>query len=259
MAHTWAAATMVAFVAGVAGFFTVLRGSAFAAHALPNGAFAGAAGAAMIGVSTLLGLGVFSVAGALAIAALGRRARHDVATALTIVAMLAVGALLISIHGTYAAAVYGLLFGQLFGVSGGSLVATGAMGALCAVLLAAMYRPLLLSSAVPDVAASRRVRPALIEAAFLVVVALVTTMAVPIVGALLVFTLLISPAAAARCLADRPGRAMALGVLFALASVWVSVGVDYVTGLPVGFVVGVSGAVLYAVARGVSARRGHRP
>ena len=254
MAHTWFAASLVAVVAGVAGFFTVARGSAFAAHALPNGAFAGAAGAALVGYSSLLGLGVFSVAGALAIAALGRRARHDVATALTIVTMLAVGALFISLDNSYADQIYGLLFGQLFGVSSGSLVATAVMAATALLAVAAIYRPLLLSSAVPDVAAARRLHPAVIDTVFLLVLALVTTMAVPVVGALLVFTLLISPAAAARSLTDRPARAMGLGVVFALASVWLAVAVSYRTNLPIGFLVGGFGAVLYAGARLVGRR-----
>lgn len=255
MAHTWAAASIVAVVAGLAGFFTVLRGSTFVAHALPNGAFAGAAGAAAVGMSTFVGLGVFSVLGALAITTLGRRARHDVATALTVVSMLALGSLFISLDRSYAGSLYGLLFGQLFGVSSGTLVATAVMGVGCAALLAVMYRPLLLSSTLPDVAASRGRRPALLELSFLVVVALLTTMAVPVVGSLLVFTLLVSPAAAARCLTDRPGRALALGVVFALVSVWLAVAVDYLTGLPVGFVIGGFGAVLYAGARVFSARR----
>lgn len=254
MAHTWAAATLVALVAGVAGFFTVARGNAFAAHALPNGAFAGAAGAALVGYSTLLGLGVFSVAGALAIGALGRRARHDVATALTIVTMLAVGALFVSIDHSYADEIYGLLFGQLFGVSTSSLVATAAMAAVALLAVAIVYRPLLLTSTVPDVAAARRLRPALVETVFLLVLALVTTMAVPIVGALLVFTLLISPAAAARVLTDRPAVAIGLGVGFALASVWLAVGVAYQTDLPIGFLVGTFGAVLYAGAQVVGRR-----
>ena len=85
MINAWEAATIVAIVAGVVGFFTVLRGAAFAAHSLPNGAFAGAAGAFLIGANTIVGLGVFSLAGAGMIAGLGRRARSDVATALTIV------------------------------------------------------------------------------------------------------------------------------------------------------------------------------
>ena len=254
MAHTWIAATLVALVAGVAGFFTVLRGSSFAAHALPNGAFAGAAGAALIGYSTLLGLGVFSVAGALAIGALGHRARHDVATALTIVTMLALGALFVSLNQSYADEIYGLLFGQLFGVSGASVVATAIMAVVVLLALGLAYRPLFLSSTVPDVAAARRFRPEVVDVFFLVVIALVTTMAVPIVGALLVFTLLISPAAAARILTDRPGVAICLGVLFALASVWVAVAVSYQTDLPIGFLVGSFGAVLYAGARLVGGR-----
>ena len=82
MVNAWEAATVVAVVAGVVGFFVVLRGEAFAAHSLPNGAFAGAAGAVLIGASTLVGLGAFSLAGAGMIVVLGRRARSDVATAL---------------------------------------------------------------------------------------------------------------------------------------------------------------------------------
>jgi len=93
MVNAWTVASIVAVVAGLVGFFTVLRGSAFAAHAIPNGSFAGAAGASLIGVSTLLGLGVFALAGALGIGVLGRRGRHDVATALALVTMLGLGAL----------------------------------------------------------------------------------------------------------------------------------------------------------------------
>ncbi len=102
MVNAWTVASIVAVVAGVVGFFTVLRGSAFAAHAIPNGSFAGAAGASLIGVSTLLGLGVFSLAGALGIGLLGRRGRHDVATALALVMMLGLGALFLSFSEEYA-------------------------------------------------------------------------------------------------------------------------------------------------------------
>jgi zinc/manganese transport system permease protein len=259
MAHTWTAATAVALVAGVVGFFTVMRGSAFAAHALPNGAFAGAAGATLIGASTLLGLGVFSVAGALVIAVLGRRARHDVATALTIVGMLALGALFISLSSAYEPAVSGLLFGQIFGVSTGEVRASVVIGALCLAAVAVLYRPLLLSSALPEVGAAKGIRPARMEAAFLLVIALVTTMAVPVVGALLVFTLLVSPAAAARHLTSRPVRALALGIGLALAQVWFAVGVSYRTDLPPGFLVGASGAAVYAGARLIGSLRRSGP
>src|SRR5258708_32212273 len=96
MMNTWLVATLVARVAGVVGFFVVLRGSAFPAHAIPKGAFAGAAGASLLGISTLAGLAVFSLLGALGIGSLGRRGRHDVTTALTLVMMLALGAAFLS-------------------------------------------------------------------------------------------------------------------------------------------------------------------
>src|SRR6202020_2103024 len=117
MVNAWIVGTMVAVVAGVVGFFVVMRGSAFAADAVPQGAFAGAAGASLIGVSTLLGLGVFSLAGALGIGSLGRRVRHDVATALTLVMMLGLGALFLSFSTEYAPEIESLLFGEVLGIS----------------------------------------------------------------------------------------------------------------------------------------------
>src|SRR5262249_56655760 len=92
MSNTWIAASIVAVIAGITGFFAVLRGSTFAAHAIPNGAFAGAAGASLLGINIIWGLAVFSVGGALGIGALGeargRRAASDVVTALALVVML---------------------------------------------------------------------------------------------------------------------------------------------------------------------------
>lgn len=249
MANTWLAATLVAVVAGVVGFFTVMRGSSFAAHALPNGAFAGAAGATLIGTSTLLGLGTFSVAGALAIAALGRRARNDVATALVMAAMLGLGALFLSVGHSYAPEVDALLFGQILAVSNGQVEACVVMGALTVLAVVAMYRPLLFSSVSPDVAEARGVRAAVVETLFLLVVALVTTMAVPVVGALLIFALLVGPAASARAFTSRPEAAVALSVLIALIVVWASVAVAYETNLPVGFLVGALVAVAYVAGR----------
>src|SRR5277367_2015253 len=96
MVNAWAIATIVAIVGGVVGFFVVLRGSAFPAHAIPNGAFAGAAGANLVGINPLFGLAIFSLLAALGIGTMGRRGRHDVATALALVVMLALGALFLS-------------------------------------------------------------------------------------------------------------------------------------------------------------------
>ena len=249
MMNAWEAATMVAVVAGVVGFFTVLRGSAFAAHSLPNGAFAGAAGASLLGANPLLGLGAFSLAGAALIAALGRRARSDVATALTIVVMLAAGDLFLSRTSEYAPEIFALLFGEVLGVSPGQLGPTAAMAAACIVVVATMYRRLLLSSVAPEVAEARGVKARYMDLAFLVVVALATTMAVPVVGSLLIFSLLIGPAAAARAFTSRPPVALGLSVILAVMTVWVAIAASFETDLPVGFFVGAASASAYAVSR----------
>jgi zinc/manganese transport system permease protein len=259
MVNAWEVASIVAVVAGVVGFFTVLRGSAFAAHALPNGSFAGAAGAILIGVSTLLGLGVFALGGALTIGLLGRRGRHDVATALTLVAMLALGALFLSFTVEYAPEVYSLLFGEVLGISPNELAPTAILGALCILAIAILYRPLMLSSVLPEVAQARGVSGFRMEMLFLTVLALATAMTVPVVGTLLIFSLMIGAPAAARSFTDRPLAAMALSVAFALLIVWFAIAASYETNYPVGFFVGTGSALSYALGRGWAAwnlRRG---
>jgi zinc/manganese transport system permease protein len=237
MLNTWIAGTAVAVIAGVTGFFAVLRGSTFAAHAIPNGAFAGAAGASL--------LAVFSAAGALGIAGLSRRARSDVATALTFVMMLGVGALFVSWSTQYAQEAYSLLFGEVFGVSTAEVLPIVVLGAVSVAAIVAMFRPLLLSSALPEVAEARGVPPRRMELAFLLVMALATSMTVPVVGALLMFSLMIGPAAAARSLTARPGLAMTLSVLIALIAVWIAIAASYQSNWPLGFFVGVIGAAFF--------------
>ena len=221
MQNTWTVATIVAVVAGVVGFFVVLRGSAFVADALPTGAFAGAAGASLIGVSTLAGLTVFSLAGALVIGWLGRRSRHDVATALTLVLMLGLGALFLSFSQEYSAEIYSLLFGEVLGISVNEVAPVAALGAVCILAILVMFRPLMLASVMPELGEARGVRSHRIEMCFLVVIALATSMALPVVGALLIFSLMIGPPAAARSFTSDPYLALALSVVIAVA-----VGVD---------------------------------
>ena len=139
MINAWVTATIVAVVAGVVGYFVVLRGEAFPAHAIPKGAFAGAAGAALLGISTLIGLAVFSLLGALAIGTLGRRGRNDVATALTLVMMLALGAAFLSRTTQYEPEIYSLLFGEILGVSTSQIVPITVLGAVCLAWAVALY------------------------------------------------------------------------------------------------------------------------
>jgi len=249
MVNAWIVATIVAVVGGAVGFFVVLRGSAFVAHAVPNGSFAGAAAASLIGVNTILGLGVFAVGSALGIGALSRRGRHDVATALTLVFMLGLGALFLSFSVEYAPEIYSLLFGEVLGIGANELGPTVALAAICLLALAVLFRPLLLASVLPDAAHARGISPGATDIGFLLLVALATTMTVPVVGTALIFSLMIGPPAAARAFTVRPPTAIALSIAIALVITWAAIALSYQTDWPVGFYVGTISAASYAAGR----------
>jgi zinc/manganese transport system permease protein len=250
MVNAWTVASIVAVVAGLVGFFAVLRGSAFVAHAIPNGSFAGAAGASLVGINTLVGLGVFSLLGAMSIGVLGRRGHHDVVTALALVMMLALGSLFLSFSSQYAPEVYSLLFGEVLGIAANQVAPTAALALVCVAAVVALYRPLMLSSVLAEVGEARGVSAFAMELCFLGVVALAATMTVPVVGTLLIFSLMIGAPAAARSLTDRPLAALALSVAIALLIVWSAIAASYETNYPVGFFVGSASAGAYALGRG---------
>ncbi len=249
MLNTWLAASIVAVVAGAVGFFTVLRGSAFAAHAIPQCGFAGAAAASLVGLSTLVGLGAFAAGAAVGIAWMGRRGRHDVVVALALALVLGCGALFLGFSVEYAPEIYSLLFGEVLGIASTELLPTAVLGILCLVAVVILYRPLMLSSVIKDAGEARGVSGNRMEVAFLLVVALVTTMSVPVVGALLVFSVMIGAPGAARSFTSRPVVALVLSMGFALVIVWIAIAMSYLTNWPVGFYVGVLGAVAYIVGR----------
>lgn len=249
MTNAWISGSIVAVLAGALGFFVVLRGASFAAHAIPNGAFAGAAGANLLGVNPLLGLVTFAVAAALGIGASSRYVRNDVATALALVMMLALGAAFLTMSTEYEAGMNALLFGEILGVGSSQLVPVVALGAVCLVVVALLFRPLMFTSVSPTLAEVRGINPVVLETVFLVTLALATALTVPVVGALLTFALMIGPPAAARLISPRPARALALSVALALATVWGSIACSFTFNLPIGFFVGSSGVVLYVSAR----------
>ena len=249
MINAWVAGTMVAVVAGAVGFFVVLRGSAFAAHAIPNGAFAGAAAAYWLGANELVGLGICAGLAALGIGSLGQRNRRDVATALALVMLLALGSLFLSLSGGYAPEVYALLFGEILGVSTTELLPVGVVGLACILAVVVAYRPLMLSTLVPDVAEAKGLRSRPTEMGFLLVVAAATTLTLPVVGALLIFSLMIGPPAAARSVTLRPALAIVLSVALAVLTAWAAIASSYQTNWPVGFFVGAYAALCYAGGR----------
>lgn len=245
MTNTWIVATIVAVIAGMVGFFVVLRGSTFAAHGIPSGAFAGAAAASLLGINTIIGLAVAAVLSALGIGWGSRRGRRDVITALALVAMLALGALLLSVSTEYEPQIFALLFGEVLGISANEVAPTAVLGIVCVAAMLVLYRPLLLSSTVPQIAEARGLRTHRVDMIFLVVVALATSLTVPVVGTMLIFSLMIGPAAAARCFTPNPARALPLSVALATVTIWASIACSYQTDWPVGFFVGAFGALAY--------------
>jgi zinc/manganese transport system permease protein len=247
MVNAWIVGSIVAVVAGCVGFFVVLRGSSFAAHALPLGTFPGAAAATLLGINQIFGLVAFAALGVIGISQLSRRGRHEVATALSLVTLLGVGTLLLSRTTEYSQEVFALLFGEVLGVRTSEILPVAAIGAVSIIAILLLFRPLLLSSLSPDLGEARGVRAGRIELLFLGILALVTAMALPVVGALLVFSLMVGPASAARSFVDRPLPALFCAVGISLVTVWSAIALAYATNWPVGFFVGLFGAVAYGL------------
>jgi zinc/manganese transport system permease protein len=258
MVNAWVVATIVAVVAGVIGFFTLLRGNAFAAHAIPNGSFAGAAWASLLGINPLIGLGLFSAGSAATIGWLSRRGRRDVATALMLTFMLGLGSLFLSLGSLYGPLVYALLFGEVLGIANNQVLPTIYLAAACLLGVGLLYRPLLLSTVLPEAGRAGGVPAAPMDFLFLGLLALLTTMTVPVVGTLLIFSLTIGAPSAARAVTDRPSRAILLSVLLAVVTVWIAIAAAYWTNYPIGFFVGAISAASYLAGRAWTGRR-HRP
>lgn len=251
--------TTVAILAGLVGVFVVLRGVSFAAHALAQIGFAGAAGAVLIGVDPLWGLVAFAVGGALALSVLGTRAHErDATTALVLVAALGAGALFLALNSTFATAAFSLLFGSMVGISRAQVWATALLALGCVVTLAVLYRPLLFSSVSLVSAEARGVPIRLIGALFLLVVGVTTAVTVPTVGTLLIFSLMIGPAAAAVRLARRPATALLLSVVLSVAATWAGMVLAYGTGWPIGFYIAALATLEYGAARIMANHVPHR-
>jgi len=238
MQHAFLGGTMVAVAAGLMGWFVITRQNAFAAHALAHIGFPGATGAILIGAPVTLGLAVFCVGGGLLIGLFGSRgADREVATGTVLAAATGLGVLFASLAAANASATTNVLFGNLLAISSGQLWVFGGFTALVVVALAVLARPLVFASVDPAVAEARGVPVRALGIAFVVLLALTITMAVQVVGTLLLFALVVTPAAAALRLTARPGAVAGLAVVFAVASVWTGLLLAAMVDLPPSFFV----------------------
>ena len=240
MQNAFVAGTLVALLAGVAGYFVVLRGQSFIAHMLSQVGFPGAAAGVLVHVSPVLGLIAFCISAALGIGWMGRNLdaghRAESAAVGSILAFsLGLGLLFFRLYAGSAQGIYSFLFGTILGISDRDVQLTLVVAVLCVGALAIIGRPLIFASVDPDVAEARGVPVRALSIAFLVVLALTVAVTVQIVGTLLIFALLVAPGASALLLSARPGRALFLSVLLSLVFTWLGLALAYFTDLPVGF------------------------
>jgi zinc/manganese transport system permease protein len=236
MVHAFEAGTIVAIVAGAIGYFVVLRGSAFAAHALSHIGFAGATGAVVLSLNPILGLLAFTLGSGVAIGALGNRVRgRDVTIGIVLAWTLGLGVLFISLYRGYATEAYALLFGQILGISSGDVAVTLVAGVVTVVTLVVVYRPLLFSSVDEELASAKGVPITALSIGFMAILALAVTEAVQVVGVLLIFALIVTPAAIAVRFTSRPPMAILIGIILALAFTWLGLSIAFFSPHPVSF------------------------
>jgi zinc/manganese transport system permease protein len=251
------ACAVLGLVAGALAPLIVSRGMAFAVHGTAELAFTGGAAALLIGV----GVGVGAVAGAviagLVFGILGLRQRErDSVIGVVLAFGLGLGVLMLSLYSGRASNKFGLLTGSIVSVNTADLTVLAVVAVLVIVVMAVLYRPLLFASTDPDVAVARGVPVRALSLVFAVLVGLVTALAVPIVGAILVLSVLIAPGAAAARVTASPLVATVIAVAFAEIALLGGALLSLAPGLPVSGYVAAIAFVLYVGCRVVARLRG---
>ena len=258
MRNAFVAGACIAAAAGFVGYFVVLRNQVFTTDALGHVAFTGGLGGLLIGLNLLVGVFGSCIAVALAIGSLGGRARsRDVAIGTVFAWVLGLGVLFLSIYTTSRSAAAGIigisvLFGSILGIQTAQAVMASVIGILTCIAAAAIARPLLFISLDPDVATSRGVPIRAVTALFLVLVAITVAEAVQAVGALLVFALMVTPAAVAQNLTTRPYVGMALSAAVAVLAVWMGLTLAFYISYPASFFITALAFGTFVVSIGIS-------
>ncbi|MGZ4625904.1 MAG: metal ABC transporter permease [Kineosporiaceae bacterium] len=234
------AGSVVAVLAAGVGWFMVLRRQSFTGHTLAVIGFPGAAGALVLGISATLGFFAFAIAGALVIAAVRSESRMGFRTESAVTgtiqaAALACGFWFSSLYGGFSGGASALLFGSFLGITAGQVQALSAVAVIVLALLAVVGRPLLFASVDPSVAVARGVAVRALSVAFLLLLAITAAAVAQITGTLLVFALLVAPAATAQRLTARPVLGLGLAMVIGLAVTWTALFLAYYVPYPIGF------------------------
>ncbi|MCI4324462.1 MAG: metal ABC transporter permease [Thermoplasmata archaeon] len=250
MRNAFEAGTIIAILAGIIGYFVVLRRASFATHALGHTGFSGAAGAVLLGVQPVYGLLVFTIATASGMAFLGNRATNrDVEIGTVLAFALGLGLLFLSLYKGYATEAYSILFGEVLGISASGVSFTFWTSLIVLAVLAMIYRPLLFASLDEDVAEAKGLPMLALNLAFMVMLAVTISIAVQIIGVLLIFALMVTPAAIAVRLTKRPLTAVLVSVSVALSATWLGLFISWYEPYPVSFFIVTIAFALYVIVR----------
>lgn len=264
MRTAFVAGGSIAAAAGLVGYFVVLRNQVFTTDAIGHVAFTGGLGGLLLGLNLLVGVFGSCIAVALAIGSFGGRGRgRDVAIGTVFAWVLGLGVLFLSIYTASRSGIAGssgnvgisVLFGSILGIQPAQALIASAAGILTSVAALAVARPLLFVSLDPDVATARGVPVRAVTAVFLVLVAITVAESVQAVGALLVFALMVTPAAVAQNLTTRPYAGMALSAAVALAAVWLGLTLAFYVSYPVTFFITALAFGAFIVSLGLSRAR----
>ena len=230
--------TIVALAAGLIGYFIIVRRTAFAAHALAHIGLPGATGAVLLGLPPVFGLGIFCVGGGLVIGVLGKRvSERDIITGTILAFATGLGLFFNSLATKSSSTMTNVLFGNLLAISSDQLTIFSALLLVLALSIGLMYRQLLYSSINAPVAEAKGLPVRALSVVFMVLLALAVTMAVQAVGTLLLFALLITPAATAINLTPRPVVAMVISTGLSVVCVWIGLAASAMFNLPPSFLI----------------------
>ena len=246
MVNAFAASGIVAVLAGIVGYFLVMREQTFAGHALSHVGFTGATGAVLVGMSPLWGMISFTLLAGIGMGALGERlSGRDVAIGVILSLSLGFGLLFLHFFTAYATQATALLFGNVLGVSHDTLAVLAGLAVVSLGALAIIMRPLLFASLQPELAEAKGVSLRRVSVLFLAIAALAVAACTQIVGVLLVFTLMVGPAAAAQNLTTRLSTGLVLAALLALVQAWLGLTLAFYTDWPTSFWITALAALVY--------------
>ena len=246
MRNAFAAGTIAAIVASLVGYFVILRSLAFAGHALSHIGFAGAAGAGLIHLQPWAGQLILTLFAAAGMGSLGERvSKSDIAVGIILAFSLGLGILFLHLYTQYAGMANAILFGNLLGVSNQTIKWMLCIGLLSLLALAFISRPLLFASLEPELAEAKGVSLQKISILFFLIVAIAVTQASQIVGVLLVFTLLIGPAATALRITRGIATGITMSLFLGVTTVWLGIILGYITDWPISFWISSISLLLY--------------